>query len=85
MGNQERCLVSSFLVSLGAYLNGPPHTFHNEQDALAKAAHYFGGMQILNQITNITGLMGRSAVMPGEYHSPGPWTNSTNPAYAVSV
>eukprot|EP00050_Salpingoeca_kvevrii_P011097 m.12660 g.12660 ORF g.12660 m.12660 type:complete len:765 (-) comp3253_c0_seq1:54-2348(-) len=50
-------------------------------DALAATRRYFNGMKLLNDITPITGLMARSAVMPGQSHQSGHWHNSTNPNY----
>ena len=51
-------------------------------DARSNATSYFGGMQLLNLLTGIKGLMARSFVTPNETHSnDGTWHNSTVSGY----
>merc|ERR1719223_2042198 len=51
-------------------------------DAAAEAWRYYDGMRLLNRITGIKGLIGRSAVDPNHTHGAGgKWTPSTVAAY----
>eukprot|EP00048_Salpingoeca_helianthica_P016190 m.230913 g.230913 ORF g.230913 m.230913 type:complete len:790 (-) comp18190_c0_seq1:367-2736(-) len=52
-----------------------------DPDARDAALHFFGGLQLLNAISGIPGLMARSATRPGEQHGDGHWYNSTVSQY----
>ena len=58
------------------------HAVTGAADALAAASAMFQGMQLLNNITGIDGLMARTVLSPAELPHPPTWINATVPGYA---